>query len=128
MGESTPLDVLRAAHAAVLAGRPIPAELYAEDAVQERPFAPAGVPVKLVGRAEIAEFNEMVMTDLPVRFTDFDYRVVHTTTDPDVIVVEYDVHGTTTATGEPFAFPVIIVLRAHDGRIVHITDYSKGLS
>lgn len=133
MGEPTPLDALRAAHAAALAGTPIPAELYAEAAVQERPFAAKGVPVTLAGRPEIAEFDESVMTDMPVRFTrqrsqHGDHRTVHTTTDPEAIVVQYDVYGTRIASGEPFAFPVIIVPRARDGRIVHITDYSRGLS
>ncbi|MEV7388375.1 MULTISPECIES: nuclear transport factor 2 family protein [unclassified Streptomyces] len=48
---------------------------------------------------------------------------IHETTDPEVIVAEFEYQGTVEETGEPFALPGIFVLRVRDGRIVSSRDY-----
>jgi ketosteroid isomerase-like protein len=48
---------------------------------------------------------------------------IHETTDPEVIVAEFDYQGTVVDTGEPFALPGIFVLRVRDGQIVSSRDY-----
>jgi uncharacterized protein len=48
---------------------------------------------------------------------------IHHTTDPEVIVAEFEYQGTVADTGEPFAVPGIFVLRVHDGEIVSSRDY-----
>jgi ketosteroid isomerase-like protein len=53
---------------------------------------------------------------------------VHTTTDPEVIVAEFEYAGTIVATGEPFRVPAIFVLRVRDGLIVESRDYIDHLS
>lgn len=62
------------------------------------------------------------------RFERFDNVVIHDTTDPEVIVVEYDIHGTVVATDRPFTFSYILVARVHDGQITHVRDYLDPLA
>jgi uncharacterized protein len=49
--------------------------------------------------------------------------VVHETTDPEVIVAEFEYRGTVVATAKSFAVPCIFVLRVRDGLIVESRDY-----
>lgn len=53
--------------------------------------------------------------------------VVHETTDPEVIVAEFDYLGRVTSTGQPFQVRNIFVLRIRDGRIVSSRDYTDHL-
>jgi ketosteroid isomerase-like protein len=48
---------------------------------------------------------------------------IHETTDPEVIVAEFEYQGTVAETGEPFALPGIFVLRVRNGEIVSSRDY-----
>lgn len=48
---------------------------------------------------------------------------IHETTDPEVIIAEFEYQGTVVETGEPFALPGIFVLRVRDGEIVSSRDY-----
>jgi ketosteroid isomerase-like protein len=51
--------------------------------------------------------------------------VIHETTDPDVVIVEYELHGEFTETAEPFSLRFLMVLTVRDGQIVHSRDYSN---
>jgi uncharacterized protein len=53
---------------------------------------------------------------------------IHETTDPEVIVAEFEYQGTVAETGEPFVQPGIFVLRVRDGRIVSSRDYFDHLT
>jgi uncharacterized protein len=48
---------------------------------------------------------------------------VHETTDPEVIVAEFEYQGTDPETGEPYALPGVFVMRVRDGEIVSSRDY-----
>lgn len=48
---------------------------------------------------------------------------IHETTDPEVIIAEFEYRGTVVDTGEHFAQPAIFVLRVRDGEIVSSRDY-----
>lgn len=48
---------------------------------------------------------------------------IHETADPEVIVAEFEYRGTVLATGAPFAYPCIFVMRVRDGEIVESRDY-----
>ena len=50
---------------------------------------------------------------------------IHETTDPDVVILEYDLHGEFTETAEPFSMRFLMILTMRDGQIVHSTDYSN---
>jgi ketosteroid isomerase-like protein len=100
--------------------------LMAPDGCIEWPYRPAGVPARLQGRAEIREF----LTGSAKAFIRFDeYRdvVVHETTDTEVVIVEYEVHGTVIATGTPFRQTVIAVFRVRDGQVLTYRDYVNPL-
>jgi uncharacterized protein len=48
---------------------------------------------------------------------------VHETSDPEVVIGEFEYRGVAPGTGEPFAIPNIFVLRVRDGQIVASRDY-----
>ncbi|WP_405730322.1 nuclear transport factor 2 family protein [Streptomyces sp. NBC_01537] len=48
---------------------------------------------------------------------------IHETTDPEVIVAEFEYQGTVADTGEPYALPGIFVLRVRNGEIISSRDY-----
>ena len=53
---------------------------------------------------------------------------IHQTTDPEVIVAEFEYQGTVAGTGEAFALPGIFVLRVRNGQIVSSRDYFDHLT
>lgn len=94
-------------------------DLYAEDTVVELPFSPQGTVLR--GRKELAE-HFAAAPARPLRMGASNI-VVHETTDPEVVVVEYDYDGEVTTTGRTFTVPNILVIRVRDGRIVYSRDY-----
>jgi uncharacterized protein len=48
---------------------------------------------------------------------------IHETTDPEVIIAEFEYRGAVVDTGEAFAQPGIFVLRVRNGEIVSSRDY-----
>jgi SnoaL-like protein len=100
---SSPREAFARIQQAALSGDGSLAELYAPDAVHEWPFPFPGASRRLSGRPAIEEyFQRMRAGGGRFRFERFDNVVVHDTTDPEVIVVEYDIHGTVAATDRPF--------------------------
>ncbi len=99
------------------------ADLYAEDAVVEQPFA-IGAPVRLTGRAAIRAHVARA-GQAGVRFAIRDV-VIHETADPEVVVAEFahDVpgdDGVVTAAN-------IQVLRVRNGLIAQTRDYHDHLA
>jgi ketosteroid isomerase-like protein len=91
-------------------------DLYAEDAVVTMPFALPS-PVRLTGRDEVRKhFSQYV--PFTVRPLDV---MVHETTDPEVIVAEFDYE--IAAAGNSARVSNIQVLRVRDGLIVESRDY-----
>ncbi|MGW5741459.1 nuclear transport factor 2 family protein [Amycolatopsis sp. NPDC003861] len=94
--------------------------LYAEDAVVEHPQA-VPRPTRLTGRAAIHErFTGALARTLRLKRKNV---VVHETTDPEVIVAEYDYDAESVETGRTIPAANIQVLRVRDGLIVHSRDY-----
>ena len=101
------------------------ADLYAPDGTLELPFAPPGVPRRLQGREAIRGFLRAAGGRARAagrRIVRYDRVVVHDTTDPEVIVAEFDLHGVG-PTGEAYRLPFIQVLRVRGGEIVFMRDY-----
>lgn len=122
-----PLAVYRRMQEALLHGRGegatlLPAELLADDVVVETPFAPAGAR-RYDGRDAWLSYYRTQGAGLVVRFEELRELATHTTDDPQVIVVEYELTGTVMATGVRATVTCIAVLRTHDGRIVHWREY-----
>src|SRR5438270_792322 len=91
-------------------------DLLADDVVVESPFAAAG-PHRLVGKQQFLDFVNPRRAAFPVRFEACRTTAVHETTDPDTIVVEYELTGTSTTTNRRSTAAFIGVLTARDGKI-----------
>jgi ketosteroid isomerase-like protein len=103
--------------------------LLADDVVIETPYAPPGRPRRFQGRDEWLAFARAARAATPpLRFDECRNVVVHETTDPEVIVVEYELAGTVTTTNVHAAACFIGVLRVRDGRIAHWREYQNVLA
>ena len=102
--------------------------LLADDAVIEIPFAARGRPRRFEGRASFLAFAQAARGSLPVRFTDCRDVAIHDTTDPEVIVVEYELTGIVTTTGDRATARFIGVLRVRNGRIAAWREYQDTLA
>jgi ketosteroid isomerase-like protein len=96
------------------------AERYADDAVVELPFN-RPTPLRIEGRAQLAARNRAAR-DLPLELEPQNV-VIHETTDPEVIVAEFDYAGRVTTTGRTFRVANVIIARIRDGQIVASRDY-----
>jgi uncharacterized protein len=100
-------------------------ELYAEQIDVVHPFDPLrSAPLR--SRRELRDRMErLVAAPRPRR------RVgnvtIHETTDPEVIVAEFEYQGTTES-GQPYALPAIFVMRVRNGEIVSSRDYHDHLA
>lgn len=98
--------------------------VYAVDAVHEFPFARPGVPSRLEGRDAIMNFITAFWSASPLRYERYRTIAIHGTADPDTIVVEQEVEGTSSTTGS-FVLPNVMVLKARHGQIAHVRDYAN---
>jgi ketosteroid isomerase-like protein len=99
-------------------------ELYAEQTNVVHPFDPLRAPA-LRTRDEIREHFGLGAQSAGPRPAQRQVAnvTIHETTDPEVIVAEFEYQGTAAGTGEPYALPGIFVLRVRDGEIVSSRDY-----
>ncbi|MGO1051349.1 nuclear transport factor 2 family protein [Crossiella sp. CA198] len=100
--------------------------LYAEQTHVVHPFDPRRAPA-LRTRDELREHFKPTGTGLALQRRPANITI-HQTTDPEVIVAEFEYQGTVADTGEPFALPGIFVLRVRDGEIVSSRDYFDHLT
>ncbi|MEO6090495.1 MAG: nuclear transport factor 2 family protein [Umezawaea sp.] len=98
-------------------------ELWAADVVVEAPFAAPGRPKRFDGRDAFVAFAKAGREAMRVRIEECRDVVVHQTTDPDVIVVEYVLVGRSEITGKQGSTAFIGVLRARDDKISHWREY-----
>lgn len=96
--------------------------LHAADAVHEFPFTRPGLPSRLEGRDEIVNFMAAGWQAYRLKYERYRTHAIHDTSDPETIVVEQEVLGTSASTGE-FALPNIVVLTARNGQITRLRDY-----
>jgi uncharacterized protein len=100
------------------------ADCYAENVVVEMPFAPEGL---LPRRAESTreEMRARFQAGRAVRrYERLEDVRIHETADPEVIIVEYTLHGRMVEADRPFALTFVMVMTIRDGEIVHTRDYS----
>lgn len=101
------------------------ADCYASSVVIEMPFAVAPlIPARVETTRE--ELRERFRAGTASRrYKSLGDVVIHETTDPDVVIVEYELRGEFTQTAEPFSMRFLMVLTIRDGQIVHSRDYSN---
>jgi ketosteroid isomerase-like protein len=99
---------------------PVLHELYAHDTLVEYPFAlPA--PARLDGREAVRKyFTAVARMPLELQARNL---VLHETSDPEVIVAEWDYDGLVTTTNRSFQVSNIQVSRVRNGQIVTSRDY-----
>jgi ketosteroid isomerase-like protein len=100
-------------------------ELMSADGYIEWPYRPPGVPARIQGREEIRQHLQTAGGF--IRFDEYRNVILHETTDPAVVIVEYAAHGSVVATGAPFRQTVIAVFRVVDGQVVSYRDYINPL-
>ncbi len=103
------------------------ADLFASDGVMEFPLAGAavGLPDCLEGREQIRLHVSAAMRQARQagrRPTAYDDLMLHETADPEVIIVEFDLHGELRGAGA-YQLPCVQVFRIRDGAIVWFRDY-----
>jgi ketosteroid isomerase-like protein len=96
-------------------------DMMAEDLVMEFPFARPGMQTRIEGRAAVLTY--LVSVGQGVSVDSVSNVVAHETTDPEVVIVEFDGHGRAVRTGEPYEQRYISVIRTRGGRITHYKDY-----
>jgi uncharacterized protein len=101
-------------------------ELYAEQTDVVHPFDPLRGPA-LLSRDELRERMKQLAAR-PRQRLHVGNVTIHETTDPEVIVAEFEYQGTSPGTGEPYALPAIFVLRVRNGEIVSSRDYHDHLT
>jgi uncharacterized protein len=104
------------------------ADCYAAEVVIEMPFSvDALYPSRIeTTREELrARFQTGAATR---RYKSLHDVTIHQTTDPEVIVAEYELHGEMTATAEPFSARFAMVITVRDGYIVHSRDYADPIA
>ena len=122
------LDVLkRMREAAITRSAADMSRVYAVDAIHEFPFTRPGVPSRAEGRDAIMSFVTAFWSTSPLRYERYRTIAIHGTADPDTIVVEQEVEGTSSTTG-PFVLPNILVLKTRHGQIAHLRDYANLLA
>ncbi|HHM2311924.1 TPA: nuclear transport factor 2 family protein, partial [Klebsiella oxytoca] len=52
----------------------------------------------------------------------------HYTNNPDVVIVEYKLHGNTLPDGKQFSLLYVNVIEINDGKITELTDYEDVLN
>jgi uncharacterized protein len=98
--------------------------VYAVGAVHEFPFARPGVPARLEGRDAIMSFITAFWKTSPLTYERYRTIAIHATANPDTIIVEQEVAGTSSTTGS-FVLPNIMVLKTRHGEIAHLRDYAN---
>ncbi|HVV24595.1 MAG TPA: nuclear transport factor 2 family protein [Pseudonocardiaceae bacterium] len=101
---------------------------FADDVIIETPFAPPGRPTRIEGRQRFLDFANTERAALPVRFDACRTTAVHETTDPDTIVVEYELSGTSTRTDQRHTAAFIAVLTVHDGKVTLWREYQNTMA
>jgi len=96
-------------------------DMMSDDFVMEFPYARPGMPTRVEGKAAV--LTHLVKVGGDVSVDSASNLVVHETADPEVVILEFDGHGRSVRTGEPYEQRYISVIRARGGKIVHFKDY-----
>lgn len=104
------------------------ADCYAASVVIEMPFAVAPlIPARIEATRE--ELRARFRAGAASRkYKSLGNVVIHETADPDVVIIEYELHGEFTQTAEPFSLSFLMVLTVRGGQIVHSRDYSNPIA
>ena len=98
------------------------AELFADDAVMELPFAPGQMPRRYVGKAAIRDFQRFAR-DAFSRFS-MNVGTIHEMIDPNVVVAEHSSDAVVAENGRPYCNHYVTFFTFDDdGRITSWREY-----
>lgn len=103
------------------------ADLYAMRVDMAMPFAPAGIPRRATEERENLRARFEAAGRIR-RFHRADSVVIHETHDPEVVIAEFTLHGSTTADPRSFEHSYIMVVTVRNGQIISSRDYSNPLA
>lgn len=103
-------------------------DLLADDCVVENPYAPTGMPARLEGKPRVVEHLNAQFERTTMRFEAVDSEVIHETTDPNTIVVEFDMLAEDTRTGAKIRRTMVQIFRVREDKIVLWRDYWNPLA
>jgi ketosteroid isomerase-like protein len=98
------------------------ADLYAEDAVIEIPFAPPGIQRTSQGREVFRARFKSAERMWQIEGTD--HVSIHQSVDPEVVVVEFTLRRRLRESGKQVSSLYIVVMTIRDGLIRHSRDYA----
>lgn len=128
--DASPRAVFERAHAYVRAYDLRFVDCFAAEGVLEMPFAPVGMPRRLVGRDAIRRALEPAYRTARAagrKILGYEDVRMHDTPDPEVVIVELVVQGEQ-ADGARYQLPFIQVVRVRGGEIVEMRDYFDSLA
>jgi uncharacterized protein len=99
--------------------------MFTPDGVVELPFPLPGMPRRIEGREAIHHVFAPVwraQKDSGRRIEKVDPVAVHEGQNPELVVIEFDVHGVE-ASGTPYRMSYVHVVTVRDGRIAVLRDY-----
>ena len=101
-------------------------DTIAEDAVFEYRYDFPGFPRRVDGREALmalyAPYGDSTVLHSG------DNLVVHHSTDPRVVILEYEVHGTKVASGKAYDNRFVSIVTVEDRKVVHWRDYMDSLA
>jgi uncharacterized protein len=100
-------------------------DLFSEDAVLEMPYMPATAPHRLTGREAIKGFLVMGEQKTPIKLKEIRDIEIHETTDPELIIAEFDGLGVVDTTGGTYHTKYVEVVRVRKGEIVFYRHYAE---
>lgn len=117
----TPTDTVEHALDLLIAhDMPAFVELFAPDGLMEFPLATGDATSEVRGRSALHDYLDDYASILDIRSLD---RIVHVTTDPEVVIAEFTADGVVVATDLPYRMVYIAVISVRDGAIVRYRDY-----
>ncbi len=102
------------------------AGLWAPDGTMEFPFAPPGYPTRLDGREAVRAYLRNYTDNVDPRAVTAQTR--HDTSDPDTLIVEFEVDGVTVRTGHPYRMRYISVITVRADGIASYRDHWSPLA
>ena len=100
------------------------ADLYAPEVVVEMPFGPPLIPARReTGREDLRA--QLKAGAAERTYTSVENVSIRETTDPDVVVAEYEIHGRLLADDREFTLPFLMIITVKDGLIVNSRDYNN---
>ncbi|WP_040411070.1 PhzA/PhzB family protein [Desulfosporosinus sp. OT] len=69
----------------------------------------------------------MAVANFPLRPIAYKTLTIYETTDPTVIIAEYDLSGEVDTTGVPYQLRYVQIFEIHNGEIVTLRDYRNPL-